>query len=278
MPNANDGAAANHRGNDNGGGQIIGSGGNAGPGLTNAPAKYRTEPAPTGEGGNIRGDKSAATGTNQNQNQRNGYNYGNYGYIGNPWSSDFYGWYGDSYPEGANYYEPVYSDNSNGGQSSPSTAQPAAGNGTQSQSSSTGSNSTVPSPEAAQAQLTNAVDKSPAMVAANTAVQSAQAAYDSERARIISTLKDKPDYQQALARKNTATEHVDAVKGTGNPNAVPTPAVTNAATVKMDASEDVTRIEEQAIAADPKALEAKTKLNTAIADRDALRAKLMAQH
>ena len=130
-----------------------------------------------------------------------------------------------------------------------------------------------PSPAAVAAQAANAVDKSPEMIAANKEVGDAQRAYDNERARVLKSLGDKPEYQQLLAKKHAAAKDVATAKLTGQPQ----PVVTDAASEKLDASDEVTKMREQAVTADADAAAAKKRLIQAVADRDMLRAKLLQQ-
>jgi hypothetical protein len=177
------------------------------------------------------------------------------------------GWYGNGYNNNG------YNNTGNGTTYTPDGFNPD----TDSNHPGTNSPTTIPSePSAAgvAAQVTNAVDKSPEMVAANNAVQLAQVAYDQQRQQVLATLQDKPEYRQALARRHEAARDLKAAKA--SPTSAP--AVLDAATAKLDAADEVTKIQEQAIATDPAAAAAKTHLAETVADRDALRAKLLAQH
>ena len=267
------GAAAAH----GSGGQAVGAGANTAPAASGTKAGNNA-----GNSTNTQTTQSPAASrtngySNPVLNQRSPTSYGYYGYVGNPWAASAYGWYGASYPEGAYFEEPAYTDNNNANNGSNNQSNSTAQQ-TQPQTNNQAGNQTgeTISPAAAQAQLTNAVDKSPAMMSANAAVQSAQLAYDNERVRVMATLTHKPEYEQALAKKNQAADQVNEVKEMSKPTTAPTAAVTNAATVKLDASGDVTKMEEQAIAADPQAADAKSRLAAAVADRDQLRAKMMA--
>jgi hypothetical protein len=120
--------------------------------------------------------------------------------------------------------------------------------------------------------VSNAVDKSPEMVAANNDVQLVQAAYDRERERVLAALTAKPEYQKALARKHDAQHDLHEARQ----SAAPSPAVVDAATVKLDTSDEVTKMQEQAVAIDAAASAAKQHLAEAVAHRDQLRAKMIA--
>jgi hypothetical protein len=207
-----------------------------------------------------------------NRNQQNFY-YGYPGYYyGDVWAP--YGWNdGDS---SYNYPEFTY-DNSN---ATPSNATDTTNTSNTSNTNAVAQPVTPVQSQSGQtaagaaAQATNAVDKSPQMIAANNAVASAQQAYNSERERVLAALRDQPEYKDAIARKHAADAHVTDAKAEHQSQ----PAVVGLATAKMDAGDEVTKMQEQAIATDPAASAAKSKLNAAIADRDALRANLMAGH
>jgi hypothetical protein len=132
----------------------------------------------------------------------------------------------------------------------------------------------------AQAQLQNAVDHSPAMVSANNQVQLAQANYDKERTRVIASLAETPEYKEAMARRHLASGDLRAAKSapTTAPSMMATPSVIDAAAAKLDAADDVTKMQENAIAADPIASDAKARLAQAVADRDSLRANMLSKH
>ena len=135
---------------------------------------------------------------------------------------------------------------------------------------------------AAQAQITNAVDKSPALISADGAVTQAQSQYNEARDRALSTLRDQPSYQQAAARRRDASQAVNAARGGANPATQPagapaSPTVVAAAESKLNAGDDVTKMEEQAVSKDPASISAKARLDQATADRDALKAQLTAQ-
>ena len=196
---------------------------------------------------------------NQQNNNGNEFFYGPGWYpYGGMWND---GWYNNGYNNGGNYQTPVYTPSN---QPTPTPVN-------------NGDTSATPMPPTqtaagAAAQATNAVDKSPEMVAANNAVASAQQAYTTERERVLASLRDKPEYKDALGRKHEAAKDVTDAKNNGKPQT----AVVDAANVKMDAGDEVTKMQEQAVATDEAAAAAKTRLASTIADRDVLRAKLMA--
>ncbi len=241
------GHAAPSGGSGGGGGEKNGGGGRSSP--SNQPAT----------------NQPAASNQRENRNDR-GNSEGNSGlWYGNPWSPYSSGWGYGGYPDSdGTFAEPTYTDNSGSNDSGTTPAAPA--NPQQSPG--------TPSPASVAALRTNAIDKSPEMIAAENAVRSAQTAYATERGRALAVLGTKPEFQEALARKHNAAKTLQEAKTTGQGQ----PAVIEAATVKMDAADEVSKMREEAVAADPGASAAKSSLMQAVADRDALRAKLLAQH
>jgi hypothetical protein len=183
-----------------------------------------------------------------------------YGYNSG-WNS---GWYGNGYTNLGYYNDVTFSPNDN---------PPAAENNNGQTQTPTPSQS-APLPAGSPARLENEVDHSPQMEAANTAVQSAQQAYDSARQEVLVKLRSDQGYQQALARRHQASSELRAVKAA--PSSMPT--VVEAASEKLDAADEVTKMEESAIAADPAASAAKAHFDQAVAARDALRADMLVHH
>jgi hypothetical protein len=224
--------------------------------------------------GTVRRDHDRA-----DRRQNNGYGVV-YGY---PWYPFSYGW-GDGWygGYGTQYGYPGYSYNSNYPFDIPYAeynndeslaANPPNPNAVDAQSA-----TTLVNPydqQAVQARQTNAVDKSPAMIQANSTVAQTQSAFDAERERVLAALAQKPDYQAAVARRHQAAKEVH--QATTQPGGQPSSALSSAANDKMEAADEVTKMEAQAIAADPAASAAKAKMEQALADRDALRAQLMSQ-
>jgi hypothetical protein len=197
-----------------------------------------------------------------------GYPYYPFSYGWNPgWYGTGYGSYYNNYPGSTGYNF----DSDNGSYSQPTETAPAP-------------QAVVPTAKpdsavAARAVVDNAVDKSPALIAANGSVNQAQSMYTEARERAIAALREKPEYKAAVARRHAAAGDVRAAKGgdatpaTGQPSS----AVVAAATAKLEAGDEVTRMEEQAVAADPAASAAKARLDQATADRDTLKAQLTSQ-
>ena len=206
-----------------------------------------------------------------------GFNGGWYGGYGSRYGYSGYS-YNNNYPFNLPYgnYSTGNNDNDSGTAQqvpSPAVNTPVTGND---QAVPSGGSVTMTNGSAAtQARATNAVDQSPAMVAANNSVALAQSNFDSARERALAALSQKPDYKDAVARRHDAAKDVHAAAtGAGG---TPTPAVTEAATVKLEAGDEVTKMEEQAVATDPTASAAKARLDQAVADRNSLRSQLMAQ-
>jgi hypothetical protein len=232
------------------------------------------------EQGNVtigKSDHQGHDGHDHSHRRFNGYgttgSYYTYPYT--PFSYGYNGWYGNNYGDDqSQFYLPQENLNNN--------ENTANNNG----NTNTG-NYVVPPPSSAQppsappsdneanlkAQETNAVEKSPAMVAANNSVQQAQSALDSATQRDLAALRAKPDYQQALARRHAASSDVHQARASSGTDS---PAVVNAATKKLDAGDDVTKMEAEAVANDLTAAAAKARLDQAIADRNVLRAQLTA--
>jgi hypothetical protein len=130
----------------------------------------------------------------------------------------------------------------------------------------------TPSPaqgEVITPQLRTALMNSPPWRDADERVKVAQAGYEIAKARVISQLKTKPEYQQAVARKNQDAQQVDSLK-TKDPSALMT-RTESVATAKLDAAKAVTDMETAALAADPQASAAKMQLDSALAQRDEAR-------
>jgi hypothetical protein len=128
----------------------------------------------------------------------------------------------------------------------------------------------------AAAQTANAVERSPELATANAAVQRAQADYDAAVQAVRDKLQQNPDYERAIEKRKQAEQQVQGVRHV-DPGASPA-EVAPAAQAKLEAGDEVTRLEAAAIAADPTAAAAKIKLQDAVTKRDALRNQLLAQH
>ena len=189
--------------------------------------------------------------------------------YGNPWWPNATGWnsgwYGNGYGNGGYYNDPSYGLTSNNNNNAPTQSADVA----QQQPAQTPIDNNSP---AAAAQAANAVNNSPAVVSLNDAIQQAQNALDSDRQRVIASLKTDADYQKALNARQNAGHELSNTKPA--PNEAPAPAVVNAATAKLNAADDVTKMEEQAIANDPKAAADKDRLAALVSQRDAQEAKI----
>jgi len=188
------------------------------------------------------------------------------GWGNNGWSNQWNNSYGGTYPTNRG------PDNDN---SQPVQLPPNANNV---QPTEPAKSTDVPnnSPTAAAAQAANAVQRSPQLAAADAAVQRAQADYDAAKQRVLDSLRGQSQYQQALARRQQAEQQVSALRQGGA--AASAAEVAPAAQAKLDAGDEVTRMEAAALAADPAAADAKNRLQDAVAKRDALRKELIAQH
>jgi hypothetical protein len=128
-----------------------------------------------------------------------------------------------------------------------------------------------PSAAARMAQVQNAAKKRPDVIAANAAVDAAQAAYDSERKRILAAWRAKPENQAAMNQLDQASADLEAARSPGKPQLV----VLNAAARKLSAENAVTHLQEQAVASDPTAVAAKNKMAQAVTSRDELWKRLI---
>jgi hypothetical protein len=100
--------------------------------------------------------------------------------------------------------------------------------------------------------------------------QSAQQAYEDTSARILAKLRKDPEYQRLVAERDRAEDHVEAVQA--GAKIPPSPErVTPAAQRKLNVSSKITKMEQDAIAADPEASAAKAKMVEANARLSALR-------
>ena len=208
--------------------------------------------------------------------EQNNRNYGVvYGYPFYPFSYGWNpGWYGNGYGNGYNNYTGYNFTNDSGAYGQ------ATENVQAQQTYPTAPVVTGASAVANQAIIANGVDKSPALIAANGSVNQAQLAYNEARERALASLRQKSEYQEALARRHSAAGEVHTAKvdaGPTPPTAPPSDAVVAAATAKLQAGDEVTKLEEQAVATDPAASAAKARLEQASADRDSLKAQLTAQ-
>lgn len=229
---------------------------------------------------------------------RNGQN-DNVGYgvaYGYPWYPFSYGWnpgwYGSGYGNGYNtvpYSTTGFSDNGNANNGNANNGNATAGTASSTNAGTAGAvTGTMPVTQVqtaagVHAQMENAAGRSPELTTANSAVANAQASYNQNRERVLADLAKKPEYQDAVKRRRDAAGKVAAAKAgetPGQPTPVNTPAspaVVAAAEAKLDAGDEVTKMEEQAVAADPAAAVAKARLEQAQNDRDALHNQLMGQ-
>jgi hypothetical protein len=129
---------------------------------------------------------------------------------------------------------------------------------------------TVPTPAQDQAQSTNALQGMPAYSQALVEFKAAQQTYEDASARVLAKLRKDPEYRRLLAQRDRAEDRVEAVQaGAKIPPSVE--QVTPAARHKLEVSSKVTKMEQDAIAADPEAAAAKAKMVEANARLSALR-------
>jgi len=122
--------------------------------------------------------------------------------------------------------------------------------------------------EAAKLKIEKAFEASPDWIEAQTQLKQAQTELETASKPILDDLKSKPEYEQAVQRQSDAKAQVAANQQ--NPSTATPAKLTTPATQALDAADDVTKMEEAAIAADPKAAELKAKVATAGAKLNAL--------
>jgi hypothetical protein len=116
----------------------------------------------------------------------------------------------------------------------------------------------TPSSPADQAAAQNGLEAMPNYRQAVAELAKAQAAYDSASVKALEELKKNPDYQALVRQRDHAEDKVEAVQAGAR---VPSPAqVTPAAQKKLDVSSKITRMEQDAINANPQAAAAKARL------------------
>jgi hypothetical protein len=131
----------------------------------------------------------------------------------------------------------------------------------------------VPDAASISAQLENAINGTPEMIAANKVARKAQAMLTLAKAAVIDGLRNREDYRKAIQNRDAAEQQLDAAKeSAGDPKFLNALAQT-----KMHAGEEVTRLEEKAINADPAASAAKKQLDDAISKSEALHSTLLAK-
>jgi hypothetical protein len=127
-------------------------------------------------------------------------------------------------------------------------------------------NVTVPSPAAsgamtpaqAQAQTINALEAMPEFRQLQAELGRAQAEYDRASAKALERVKASPEYQALVRQRDQAANEVEAVQASSRR---PDPErVTPAAEEKLNVSARVTKMEQDAIAADPQASAAKARV------------------
>ena len=111
------------------------------------------------------------------------------------------------------------------------------------------------------------VGVSPELARANAELTDAEAALDAARQRALETLAGRPDYRAALAEKTAAEEQIDALHAAGESSYQ---KLLPAAQAALEARQQVTQIENAAMANDPQIAGARTRLEAAVANRSAL--------
>jgi uncharacterized protein YdcH (DUF465 family) len=120
-----------------------------------------------------------------------------------------------------------------------------------------------------QARALNALEASPDYRLAVSELQKAQADLDSATDRVRDKLKENPQYKALVDERDGLQDKVEAVQASAK---IPAPEqVTPVAQRKLDLSGKITRMERDAIAADPQALAAQKRVDVANARVTAMR-------
>lgn len=167
---------------------------------------------------------------------------GGYGY---PWYryDDDRGYYGDDYYNGDAYGSAPSNEGSPGVNNLTPRPQPPIPTGPSA------------GPIQDQARSINQLEGTPEFRQLSSELAKAQAAYDAASARVVEKLKDDPEYQRLVNQREHADDRVEAVQAGAR---IPDPVqVTPAAERKMKLSSAITKMEQQAIAADPQAAAAR---------------------
>jgi hypothetical protein len=113
-------------------------------------------------------------------------------------------------------------------------------------------------PAADQARAQNELESLPEYSRAMVELKQAQSVYDTASRRALEKLKSNPQYQALLKERDELQDEVEAVQASAK---IPSPqTVTPAAQKKLDINSRITRMEQDAIAADPQASMAKAKV------------------
>jgi len=125
----------------------------------------------------------------------------------------------------------------------------------------------TPSPAQDQARAINALEGSPDYRQALAELAKAEEQQTLANRKVMEQLKQNSEYQRLMTKKQAADNRVEAVQASaaipGNEVAAPAAKVTPAAQVKLDIGSEMTRMEREAIAADPAASAARDRLSQA---------------
>jgi uncharacterized protein YdcH (DUF465 family) len=161
----------------------------------------------------------------------------------NTWGPYTWWWSGNSYwwpPMDGNYGNYANDNESSGNQSAVTSANPTY------------------TPAAEQAKAQNQLESLPEYSRAMVELKQAQSVYETASRRAIEKLKSNPQYQALLKERDELQDEVEAVQASAK---IPSPqTVTPAAQRKLDVNSRITRMEQDAIAADPHASAAKAKV------------------
>jgi hypothetical protein len=116
----------------------------------------------------------------------------------------------------------------------------------------------VPAQTQVQAQSLNQLEGMPEYRRLMAELKKAQNQYETASARAIEKVKANPEYQALVKERDQAQDKVEAVQASAK--IPPVEQVTPAAEKKLDVSAKITRMEQEAIAADPQASAAKARM------------------
>ena len=129
----------------------------------------------------------------------------------------------------------------------------------------------APSAAQEQARSVNAGEGMPAYSQAMLEFKAAQSAYEAASERVLAKLREDPGYRRLVAQRDRKTGEVEAVQAGAKVPPAASGQVLSAAQEKLNVSSKVTRMEQDAIAADAEASAAKAKMVEANERLSALR-------
>lgn len=105
---------------------------------------------------------------------------------------------------------------------------------------------------------------------ANADLVQAEAALDEARQRVLRLLADRPEYRAALGKATAAEDQIDLLHSRGESSPE---KLLSAAQAALQARQQVTQMQNTAVASDPQATQARARFEAAVANRNALQAQ-----